>query len=231
MQHVIKYEPTFPMLQVALQPGETLVSEAGAMVARSANVNMEVHLQAPASSGFFGKMKAVLIAMVRKLVGGETMFVNHFKAPGGGWVWLAPAMSGSLRHIAMQGQKLMLTAGSYVASAGNIDLALRWGGLRAIFAREGAFFVEASGVGDMWINSYGAIEEIYVNGTYIVDNGHLVAFDSSLQFNIRTPGGGFMGLFASGEGLVCEFTGQGRVLIQTRNTQTLVSWLSRLLPP
>jgi uncharacterized protein (AIM24 family) len=40
-----------------------------------------------------------------------------------------------------------------------------------------------------------------------------------------------MGLFASGEGLVCEFTGQGRVLIQTRNTQTLVSWLSRLLPP
>jgi uncharacterized protein (TIGR00266 family) len=135
-----------------------------------------------------------------------------------------------MRHIPLNGQTLVMSAGAFVACAGEVDLKLRWGGLRAILAKEGAFFVEASGRGDLWLTSYGAIDEIWVNGTYVVDNGHLVAFDSSLQFKIKSPGGGVMGFVASGEGLVCEFTGQGRVLIQSRNTMSLVDWVGRLLP-
>lgn len=230
MQHVIKYEPSFPMLQVALAPNEVLIAEAGAMVARAATLGMEVKLNAGRNAGFFGKLKAVLVAFVRKLVGGETFFVNHFSGPNGGWVWLAPALSGSLRHISLTGQKLVLSAGAFVACAGEIDLKLRWGGLRAILAKEGAFFLEASGQGDLWITSYGAIDEIWVNGTYVVDNGHLVGFDSTLDFQIKSPGGGVMGFVASGEGLVCEFTGSGRVLIQSRNTASLIGWVGKLLP-
>ncbi|MBK6515645.1 MAG: TIGR00266 family protein [Polyangiaceae bacterium] len=230
MQHVIKYEPSFPMLQVSLQPNETLIAEAGTMVARATTVEMEVKLNAGRSAGFFAKLKAIFVAMVRKMVGGDTSFVNHFTAPSGGWVWLAPALSGSMRHIPLNGQTLVMSAGAFVACAGEVDLKLRWGGLRAILAKEGAFFVEASGRGDLWLTSYGAIDEIWVNGTYVVDNGHLVAFDSSLQFKIKSPGGGVMGFVASGEGLVCEFTGQGRVLIQSRNTMSLVDWVGRLLP-
>jgi uncharacterized protein (TIGR00266 family) len=230
MQHLIKHEPSFPLLQVNLAPGEVLVAEAGTMVARATDVQMEVKLNAGRNAGFFAKLKAIFIAFLRKMVGGDTFFVNHFSSPAGGWVWLAPAMSGSMRHIPMTGQKLILNAGAYVASAGDIDLKLRWGGLRAILAKEGAFFVEASGMGEMWVSSYGAIDEVYVNGTYIVDNGHLVAFDSTLNFNIRSAGGGLMGFVASGEGLVCEFTGQGRVLIQSRNTSALVDWVGKMLP-
>jgi uncharacterized protein (TIGR00266 family) len=230
MQHIIKYEPSFPMLQVQLAPQEVLIAEAGTMVARASHVQMEVKLNAGRSPGFFAKFKAVLIAIVRKFVGGDTFFVNHFSSPQGGWVWLAPPLSGSMRHIPMQGQGLIMNAGAYVASAGEIDLKMRWGGLRSILAKEGAFFVEASGQGDLWITSYGAIDEVWVNGSYIVDNGHLVAFDSTLNFNIRSAGGGLMGFMASGEGLVCEFTGQGRVLIQSRNTSALVDWVSRMLP-
>lgn len=230
MQHIIKYEPSFPMLQVQLAPQEVLIAEAGTMVARAAHVQMEVKLNAGRSAGFFAKFKAVLIAIIRKFVGGDTFFVNHFSSPQGGWVWLAPPLSGSMKHIPMQGQALIMNAGAYVASAGEIDLKMRWGGLRSILAKEGAFFVEASGQGDLWITSYGAIDEVWVNGSYIVDNGHLVAFDSTLNFNIRSAGGGLMGFMASGEGLVCEFTGQGRVLIQSRNTSALVDWVSRMLP-
>jgi uncharacterized protein (TIGR00266 family) len=230
MQHIIKYEPSFPMLQVQLAPQEVLIAEAGTMVARASHVQMEVKLNAGRSAGFFAKFKAVLIAIIRKFVGGDTFFVNHFSSPQGGWVWLAPPLSGSMKHIPMQGQALIMNAGAYVASAGEIDLKMRWGGLRSILAKEGAFFVEASGQGDLWITSYGAIDEVWVNGTYIVDNGHLVAFDSTLNFNIRSAGGGLMGFMASGEGLVCEFTGQGRVLIQSRNTSALVDWVSRMLP-
>ena len=230
MQHVIKHQPSFPLLQVTLAPGEVLVAEAGTMVARNADMNMEVKLNAGRSLGFFGKLKAILVAMVRKMVGGDTFFVNHFSSANGGWVWLAPPLSGAIRHLPLAGRRLVLSAGAFVASAGEVDLKVRWGGLRAILAKEGAFFVDASGTGDIWVTSYGAIEEIDVVGSYMVDNGHLVAFESSLDFRIRSAGGGLMGFVASGEGLVCEFIGNGKVFIQSRNTSTLVDWVAKMLP-
>jgi len=230
MQHIIKHGPTFSLLEVQLAPNETLIAEAGAMVARASHVDMDVKLNAGKNAGFFGKLKAMCIAFVRKLIGGETFFVNHFHSPQGGWVWLAPALSGGVQHIAMQGQTMLFSAGAYLASAGDINLKLRFGGLRALLAKEGAFFIEVSGTGDLWVNSYGAVDEVYCQGSYIVDNGHIVGFDSSLDFNIKSPGGGAMGFFASGEGLVCEFTGQGRILIQSRNLGALVSWLTGMMP-
>jgi len=230
MQHIIKHGPTFSLLEVQLAPNETLIAEAGAMGARASHVDMDVKLNAGKNAGFFGKLKAMCIAFVRKLIGGETFFVNHFHSPQGGWVWLAPALSGGVQHIAMQGQTMLFSAGAYLASAGDINLKLRFGGLRALLAKEGAFFIEVSGTGDLWVNSYGAVDEVYCQGSYIVDNGHIVGFDSSLDFNIKSPGGGAMGFFASGEGLVCEFTGQGRILIQSRNLGALVSWLTGMMP-
>jgi uncharacterized protein (TIGR00266 family) len=231
MQQMIKYEPSFSMLQLALAPGEVVIAEAGAMVARSSNLQMEVKLNAGKNAGFFGKLKAIMIALLRKVIGGETFFVNHFSSPQGGFVWLAPSLSGGIKHIPLQNSTMMFSAGSYLASAGDIDLKMRWGGLRAILSKEGAFFVEARGTGEVWVTSYGAIEEVYCNGSYIVDNGHIVGFDSNLTFNIKSAGGGLLGFMASGEGLVCEFQGTGRILIQTRNTGSLVSWLTPMLPP
>lgn len=230
MQHVIKYEPSFPMLQVSLNPNEVLIAEAGTMVARAATIGMEVKLNAGRGAGFWAKLKAIFVAFIRKAIGGDTFFVNHFSSPQGGWVWLSPPLSGSMKHVPLSGNSLMMNAGAFVACAGDVDLKVKWGGLRAILAKEGAFFVEASGQGDLWLTSYGALDEIWVDGSYIVDNGHLVAFDPTLTFQIKTAGGGLMGFVASGEGLVCEFTGRGRVLIQSRNTSALVQWVSKMLP-
>lgn len=231
MQHIVKYEPTFSMLQVNLAPGEVIVAEAGSMVARSSSLQMEVKMNAGRNAGFFGKLKAFFIAFIRKIVGGETFFVNHFSSPQGGWVWLAPSLSGGIKPIQLAGNSMIFSAGAYLASAGDIDLKMRWGGLRAILAKEGAFFVEASGNGQIFVTSYGAVDEVYCNGSYIVDNGHIVGFDSSLNFKIRSAGGGLMGFMASGEGLVCEFQGQGKILIQSRNTGSLVDWITPMLPP
>ena len=63
-----------------------------------------------------------------------------------------------------------------------------------------------------------------------MDNGHLVGYEGDLTFDIRTAGGGLLGFAASGEGLVCEFKGRGRLYIQTRNLQSLVGYLTPLLP-
>ena len=69
------------------------------------------------------------------------------------------------------------------------------------------------------------MQVIDIVGPYLVDNGHLVGYEGHLTFKIRSAGGGMMGLVASGEGLVCEFNGQGRVYIQSRNLDALVSWI------
>lgn len=231
LRHEITHGPSFAMLRVDLAPGQTIVSEAGAMVARHQQVGMEVKLNAGRGAGFFAKLKALFVALIRRVIGGETFFVNHFTAAAqNGSVWLAPPLSGQVIHRRMNGELLVLSTGAYLAHSGDIDLKLKFGGLKGLLAKEGAFFLAVTGHGELWFTSYGGVETIDVNGTYIVDNGHLVAYEGNLTFNIRTAGGGLMGFAASGEGLVCEFQGQGRVFIQTRNLSSLVGWLSPMLP-
>ena len=122
-----------------------------------------------------------------------------------------------------------MSTGAYVASSGPLDMTIKFGGLKSLLAKEGAFFLQISGHGDLWFNSYGGITPIDVNGSYIVDNGHLVGFEGNLSFDIKTAGGGMMGFMASGEGLVCQFNGQGRVYVQSRNPATLADWLTKLM--
>jgi len=200
------------------------------MCARHQHVSMEVKMNAGRRAGFFAKLKAFFIALLRKMVGGETFFVNHFTAQAPGCVWLAPTMAGQVTYRRMQGESLVLSTGAYLAHMGDLDLKLKFGGLRGILAREGAFFIEVSGHGDLWFTSYGGIEAIDVQGSYVVDNGHLVGFEGQLTFQIRSAGGGVVGFIASGEGLVCEFQGHGRIYIQARNVSSLVGWLTPLLP-
>lgn len=227
---MISHGPSFAMLRVDLMPGQTVVSEAGAMVARHQQVGMEVRLNAGRSPGFFAKLKALFVAVLRRWVGGETFFVNHFSAPTPGSVWLAPTMSGQIIYRPLRGETLVLSTGAYLAHTGDVDLKLKFGGLRGLLAKEGAFFLTLSGHGELWFTSYGGVEVIDVNGSYIVDNGHLVGYEGELTFDIKSAGGGLLGFAASGEGLVCEFTGRGRVYIQTRNLGSLVGYLTPLLP-
>ncbi len=229
MNHEITHGPAFAMLRVDLQPGETLIAEAGSMVARDTQVEMDVKMNAGSNPGFFAKMKAIMVAFIRKIIGGETFFVNHFSSPTPGQVYLSPSLMGQITYRRMQGETLVLSSGAYVASAGEIDMKMKFGGLKGLIAKEGLFFIAMSGNGELWFNSYGGIEAIDINGTYIVDNGHLVGYEGNLDFKIKNAGKGMMSLFASGEGLVCEFNGQGRVYIQTRNTASLVDWISPML--
>lgn len=226
----IDHGPSFAMLRVDLQPGQVFVAEAGAMVARHRQVGMDVKMNAGSSTGLFSGIKGFIVAIIRKVVGGETFFVNHFRSPSPASVWVAPALTGQIHHRRLQpGTKLTLSTGAYLGHVGALDIDMKFGGLRTLLAKEGAFMLEVSGDGDLWFNSYGGIHAVDVNGTYVVDNGHLVGFEGPLTFNIRSAGKGLMGLVASGEGLVCEFKGQGRVYMQSRNLSSLVDWLAKLI--
>jgi uncharacterized protein (TIGR00266 family) len=218
------------MLRCDLVPGQLLIAQAGAMVARSQAMAMDVKLNAGRGAGLWAFIKALLVALIRKLVGGETFFVNHFSTTTSASVWLAPTLSGEIAHRRLENERITLSAGAFLACSGDVQLALKWGGLSALLAREGLFFLEISGTGELWFNSYGGIRPIEVNGSYVVDNGHLVGFEGDLAFDMRSVGGGMLGFVASGEGMVCEFRGRGRVYVQSRNLGALVSWISPYLP-
>ena len=231
MKHTISHGPSFAWLTLDLEPGEVVTAEAGAMVTMTPSLDINTRLNSPTKNGFFGKLVAFIIAIVRKFIGGETMFVNDFTARDhGGQIRLAPPLSGFIVHRRLENERILLTSGSYLASGRGLDMKLRFGGLQAILSKEGVFFVEVSGTGDLWMNAYGGITEVPIDGSFVVDNGHIVAFDSGLNFNIKTAGGGLMGAVASGEGFVCEFQGKGTLWIQSRNTVALAGWVTRFLP-
>jgi len=230
MQTTIEHGPSFAWLKVALEPGDEIQAEAGSMVRRDTHVTMTTHLNASRSAGVLRKIAAFFVAVARKVFGGETMFVNRFRAASRGEVVFAPALSGQVIHKAITpGARLFVQTGSYLASSGAIDTRVRFGGLRSLFGGEGLVLLECSGAGDLWVNSYGGVLPIEVNGTFKVDTGHIVAFDGSLDFKVRSIGG-FKSFLFSGEGLVCEFSGRGTVFLQSRNLRALVGWITPLLP-
>jgi len=231
MKHEILYAPSFGMLRLDLEPGESIVVESGSMVGMSPNMAIATSIGGT-RHGFFGALFNFLVALVRKFLGGESMFFNTYTPRGAsGWLWVAPAMVGDLVALPVtKGMPVIIQPGSYVASTTGVLLKTRWGGLRSILGREGAFLLEASGDGTVWVNSYGGIKEVQVSGSLICDTGHMVAFDSSLSYSLRMAGKGLLTAFKSGEGLVFEFQGSGRLFIQSRNLSSLVSWIIPSLP-
>jgi uncharacterized protein (TIGR00266 family) len=139
-------------------------------------------------------------------------------------------MSGQIAHRRMQGETLILSTGAYLASVGDVDIKMKFGGLKSILAKEGAFMLACSGSGDIWFNSYGGTTAVDINGPFMIDNGHLVGYEGQLTFDLKSAGGGMFGFLAGGEGLVCEFKGTGKVYVQSRNIGSLVGWLTPMLP-
>lgn len=225
MQFGIKYRPSYSLLGVQLAGGEQILVEAGSMVSMSADMGVDTKLSATG-----GLIKGLAGAAARKFLGGETMFVNIYTAgEQGGQILIAPALTGDIVHFPMRNSSLLIQASSFLASHPDIEVKLRMGGLKTFLGGEGLFLLGASGTGDLFVNSYGGIRTIEVDGSFIVDTGHIVAFEETLSFEVKKVGS-WKSTLLSGEGLVCEFSGKGRLYIQTRNIGGLVSWLSPMLP-
>jgi uncharacterized protein (TIGR00266 family) len=219
----IRHNPDFGVIQVTFdQPGEQLITESGAMVARDSAMQMQTNLQ----GGLGGALK-------RKLLGGESLFQNTFTATAPmQTMWIAPAAEGAIECITMQpGMEIFLQSGAYLASTPGVTLDTKWQGAKGFFAG-GMFLLRAYGQGYLWFSSYGGVHAIDIGQTYrgyICDNTHLVGFTAGLQYQVRKVGG-LKSLFLSGEGLVCEFQGQGRLWLQTRNPGSLASFLHPFRP-
>ena len=220
MQHEILYRPSYSLLKVDLSGGESICAEAGAMVSMSGGVE----IQTAARGGIFGALK-------RSVLGGESFFMNTFNASEAGEVTFAPSLPGDVWAVELNGQTLYAQSGAYMASSPGIEVDTKWGGAKTFFSKEGFFLLKISGTGTVFLSSYGAIHEIGLDSgqRYTVDTGHMVAFDEGVNYSVRRVGGLKSTLF-SGEGLVCELTGPGKIMIQTRSADAFLSWLIPQLP-
>ncbi len=214
-EYKIEGRPDYAFLTVQIPANETLKVEASAMA------TMDTHLE----------MKTKLKGGLGRFLTGENIFVNEFKAAkGAGEIGIAPGTPGDLIHQYMDGQTLFLQNSAFVAATMGVELETKWQGmLKGFFSGESFFLIRASGKGDLWFNSYGAIIEIDVEDDYVVDTGNIVAFTDGMDYEI-TRVGGYKSLFFSGEGFVCRFRGKGKVWIQTRNAQAFVSWADYFRP-
>ena len=219
MKFEINHGPSFASLHLDLDKGDQVRTEAGSMVAMSSDMNLS-------TKAYGGLLRAIF----RKLLGGESVFMNTF-TPGGdsGELVLSPTSPGEIRHIKLENGELVLQSSAYLASDPEISLKTKYGGLKSMLSGEGLFLLSAKGTGDLWFNSYGNIVEVEVDGKYVVDTGHIVAFEPGLTFKTKKVGGLKATLF-SGEGFVAEFTGKGKLYIQSRTLGSLVGWLTPMLP-
>ena len=166
-----------------------------------------------------------LSALIRKFTGGESLFVGEYSSDKGGGIAFSPAQPGSVVQRTLNGDSLMLTGGSFMACTPGVELSTKFGGARALFSGEGLFLMECSGRGELFFNAYGSIIEKKIDGSFIVDTSHVVAWEPSLSYSIQGMGG-IKSTLLSGEGLVMKFSGTGTIYLQTRTMSGLASWLT-----
>ena len=207
----ILYKPTYALAVLKLAGGEQVRAEGGAMVSMSGGVQIETK----ATGG-------MLKSLARKMLTAESFFQNTFQAP---------TLPGDISVCELEGTTLMLQSGGYVASEMGVQVDTSWGGAKTFFAGEGLFMLRCSGQGKLVLSSYGAIHEFELGAgqQYTIDTGHLVSFSEGMQFNIRRVGG-LKSTFLSGEGIVVDLTGPGKVQMQTRSWNAFMSFLTPQLP-
>lgn len=217
----IQYQPSYSLATVTLEAGESIQAESGAMVGMSVGLELKTE----ATGGFWKSLG-------RSIFGGESFFMNTFTATTAGQrIDLAPALPGDIAVIEMRGEPLLVQSGAYLASSDGVTIDTKWTGAKTFFGSEGLIMLRASGSGTLLVSSYGAIRaiDLAAGEQYIVDTGHLVTFDEQISYQVKKVAGWKSTLF-SGEGLVAEMTGPGRLTMQSRSQDAFLSWLIPKLP-
>ncbi len=228
MRIEIQYRPAYALAIAHIEPGDTILAEGGAMVSMSSNVKMETSAGKKGDGMLGGLMKGL-----KRMVAGESFFQNRFTAEGSeGHVTFAPTPVGDIAVYDLAEElDLYMQSTAFLCSDDTITTSAKWGGAKTFFGGEGLVMLKATGAGPIVFNSFGGIQEIDVDGEFIVDTGHIVAFESSLTFKVSRFGGGWKAFIFGGEGLVCRFTGSGKLWIQTRNMNEFGKLLGQKLPP
>ncbi|MBK6872589.1 MAG: TIGR00266 family protein [Kineosporiaceae bacterium] len=224
MQVQLRHNPSFTVARCHLAPGEPMRVEGGAMLAHSTGVQ----LQSKAEGG-------ILKGLKRAALGGESFFVTTYTAPAqGGWVDVAGVLPGDVVAIPISPERpFFLGRSNWIANSHGVQVDTQWGGMANLFGGEGGFGLRATGQGEALVSVYGAIDffDLEPGQSVTIDTGHVVAYDLHITFRMRQAVEGRMfQSMKTGEGFVFDFTGPGRVLVQSRNPAAFTQWVAASTP-
>lgn len=221
----ILHQPDSAIAHIQFAPREELIAEAGAMVAMSSEIKVTTTLRRGKGGGMLGGLK--------RMLAGESLFLSVFRSgEHAAEVYLAPRLLGDILPYQMLHGGLIVQSTGYMASTPGVDIELGWQGFKSFLSGESIFWLDLTGDGVVLLSAFGGIYEIEVEGEYIVDTGHILAFEKSLKFSITKPtGSSWLSTFVGGEGFVCRFTGKGRLFCQTHNAGAFGRLVGGQLPP
>lgn len=221
-RYSIQQRPAFSVVTVYLQPEESILAESGSMVAMSSHIDLQ------------SQMKGGVMGALKRAVTSESLFQSTFTAKGApGEVLLAPSMPGDIVALQLTNQTFLVQSSSWLASDGSMQMDTKWGGMKTFFSREGLFMIRITGSGRLFLCCFGAImkKTLAPGEQYVVDTGHIVAFQDSIQYTLRkASSAGWFRSMTSGEGIVAEYTGPGDLYLQTRSPDAFAGWIFPFFP-
>jgi uncharacterized protein (TIGR00266 family) len=211
---------TMPVLDVQLDPNESIFSESGELSWMSASIQMTTHTQMGGGGGLFGVFK--------RAVAGGSIFMTEYRAiqyPGE--VSFATKVPGHIVPVQVNpGQELMIHRHGFLCATPQVTLTIGFQqSLGAgIFGGDGFILQKVGGMGTAWIELSG--ELIQKN----LHPGHVGAFQASVGFQITTVPG-IKNMIFGGDGIfLAVLTGPGTVWLQTLPISRLAHQIEHYLP-
>lgn len=216
------HSPAYTIIKIKLKQGENIVAEPGAMIVTMGDIQIKTGIK----GGGLGS------ALKRKLLGGESIFMNEYVGGvRGGEIWLAPPLPGDISYVELKGNSISVQDTAFIAYHGDIKVSTAFRGFKGLLAEGEVFWLNLSGIGGVWFGSYGGIDEIQLNPgeKVIIDNFHAIAIEDAVKWKVKKFGG-WKTFFLGGEGLVIEAEGPGKIYVQSRVLPEFARLLVKFLP-
>ena len=139
---------------------------------------------------------------------------------------MSTVLPGDIHVHTLSGENLIVQSGSFLACHSGVTIDVGWQGAKHLFSGESLFWLKASGQGQLALSSFGSIYEVEVDDEYIIDTGHIVAFEETLNFSISKAGSSWLQSFLGGEGFVSRFKGKGKIWCQSHHENSFGTQLT-----
>src|SRR5487761_2085415 len=219
---------TMPVLDVLLEPNESVNSESGELSWMTGSIQMTTHTQMGGGGGLFGVLKRV--------AGGGSIFMTEYRAyqyPGE--VSFATKVPGHIVPIELgQGPEYMVHRHGFLCATPQVTIGVGFQqSLGAgIFGGDGFLLQKLSGIGMAWLELSGEliVKNLAPGETLRVHPGHVGAFQTSVSFQI-TMVPGIRNMIFGGDGLfLASLTGPGTIWLQTLPISRLAHQIGEYLP-
>lgn len=217
-----------PVLDVQLEPNESVFSESGELSWMTPNVQMTTHTQMGGGGGLFGAIKRV--------AGGGSLFMTEYRAMGStGVVSFATKVPGHIVPVEVgPGQEYMVHRHGFLCATPQVTISVGFQqSLGAgIFGGSGFLLQKIGGMGTAWLELSGELitRTLAPGETLLVHPGHVGAFQASVSFQITTVPG-IKNMIFGGDGIfLAVLTGPGQIWLQTLPISRLAHQIAEYLP-